>query len=220
MTTSSFAGRLVVLMGGATPLAAEIEGRFSQAGAKTLPVQIGANVNRTLEASGIQQGIDVWVNLGGVDLPGPAERIGAPDWNAYLESRLTATFLGAQAAGRHMLERGAGVIVNLVTEAAFMPVEGSAARSIAEAGIVMLTQALGIEWAKRGVRVVGVCVGPLDSSVEPGMRSAVIRRSPMRRLGTVQEIAETVLYVASDQASYIVGETLRVDGGWTAYQLF
>jgi 2-deoxy-D-gluconate 3-dehydrogenase len=216
MTTADFAGKLVVLMGGATPLGAEIERRFVAAGATTLPVHSNANVSRALDASGFQQGIDVWINLGGVDLPGPAERISAPDWNAYLEARLSATFLGAQAAGRHMLERGTGVIVNLVSEAAFMPVEGSAARSIAEAGIVMLTQALGIEWAKRGVRVVGVCAGPLEVDAADSVK----RRSPLHRAGRLGEVAEAVLYVASNQASYVVGETLRVDGGWTAYQLF
>jgi NAD(P)-dependent dehydrogenase (short-subunit alcohol dehydrogenase family) len=79
---------------------------------------------------------------------------------------------------------------------------------------------LGIEWAKRGVRVVGVLAGPLATGQADEERRTLERRSPMHRLGMREEVAEAVLYVASDQASYVVGETLRVDGGWTAYQLF
>jgi 3-oxoacyl-[acyl-carrier protein] reductase len=91
----------------------------------------------------------------------------------------------------------------------------------------MLTQALGIEWAKRGVRVVGVAPGVVMTElVQKGIdegtakMDAYLHRTPMRRLGMVDEIAEAVLFLASDQASYIVGEVMRVDGGWAAYQLF
>ena len=90
-----------------------------------------------------------------------------------------------------------------------------------------LTEALGIEWAKRGVRVVGIAPGVIltdmvRQTVEEGQGdlAAWERRTPMRRLGTVDEIAEAALFLSSAEASYIVGETLRVDGGWTAYQLF
>jgi NAD(P)-dependent dehydrogenase (short-subunit alcohol dehydrogenase family) len=91
----------------------------------------------------------------------------------------------------------------------------------------MLTQALGIEWAKRGVRVVGIAPGVVmtelvQKGIDEGTAKldAYVRRTPMRRLGTIQEIAEAVFFLASDEASYIVGEVMRVDGGWVAYQLF
>ncbi len=91
----------------------------------------------------------------------------------------------------------------------------------------MLTQALGIEWAKRGVRVVGIAPAVVmtemvQKGIDEGTATLELyeRRTPMRRLGSIQEIAEAVYFLASDEASYVVGETLRVDGGWVAYQLF
>ena len=90
-----------------------------------------------------------------------------------------------------------------------------------------MTEALGIEWAGRGVRVGGVAPGVvMTDMVRKGLEEGTAtvdtyeRRTPMRRLGAPSEVAEAVLYLASDQASYITAETLLVDGGWTAYQLF
>lgn len=121
----------------------------------------------------------------------------------------------------------AGIIVNMASLTGYLAVEGRVAYTAAKAGLIMLTQALGIEWADRGVRVVGLAPGVvLTEMVEKGLAEGTAsqemyeRRTPMRRLGTPQEIAEAVLYLASDEASYIVGEVLRVDGGWGAYQLF
>jgi NAD(P)-dependent dehydrogenase (short-subunit alcohol dehydrogenase family) len=91
----------------------------------------------------------------------------------------------------------------------------------------MLTEMLGVEWARRGVRVVGVAPGPVLTElvrqvIADGKASAELyeRRTPLHKLGAVEDIAEAVLFLASDEASYITAETLRVDGGWVAYQLF
>ena len=95
------------------------------------------------------------------------------------------------------------------------------------AGLVMLTQALGTEWAKRGVRVVGVATSAVmhagareGSTADMASDKGPDRRTPLRRRGTSKELSEAVLYLASDAAQYVVAETLRVDGGWVAYQLF
>jgi len=88
----------------------------------------------------------------------------------------------------------------------------------------MLTQALGIEWAARGVRVVGVAPGAIaDTNISDeveGPTQLYGRRTPLGRLGTVEELAEAVLFLAGNEASYLTAETMRVDGGWVAYQLF
>ena len=91
----------------------------------------------------------------------------------------------------------------------------------------MLTQSLGIEWAARGVRVVGIAPSVVMTElVQKGLAEgtasveAYEHRTPMRRLGEKEEISEAVLYLASDEASYVVAETLRVDGGWGAYSYF
>ena len=144
---------------------------------------------------------------------GPAEALPAELWEAQLTEVLSSAFFGAQAAAQVMLAQGRGVIVNLTYENGRKPLEGQVAANVANAGVMALTESLGIEWARRGLRVVGISLAPEGSERH-------LPRLPLRRLGTPDEIAEAVAFLASDQASYITAETLRVDGGWGAYQLF
>ena len=171
--------------------------------------------------------VDVWVNNAGIANKGPAESLSIQAWDDSIAVMLSGAFYCSQAAGRQMLAQGFGVIVNVASTGGLQYIEGRVAYSVPKAGLIMLTQALGIEWAKRGVRVVGVAPGVvMTEMVQKGIdqgtanMDAYHRRTPMRRLGTVDEIAEAVLFLASDQASYIVGEVMRVDGGWAAYQMF
>jgi 3-oxoacyl-[acyl-carrier protein] reductase len=171
--------------------------------------------------------IDVWVNNAGIARKGPAESLSRADWDDSLAVMLSGAFYCSQAVGREMLARGSGVIINVASVNGYFPIEGRVAYSVAKAGLVMLTEALGIEWAARGVRVVGVAPGVVMTDlvaqgIAAGTASIEVyeRRTPMRRLGQIDEVAEAVVFLASGAASYIVGETLRVDGGWTAYQLF
>lgn len=171
--------------------------------------------------------IDAWINNAGVSHLGPAESLSQLDWDDSIATMLSGTFYCCQAAGRHMLARGAGVIVNIASVTGLMHETGRAAYSTAKAGVIALTEALGIEWAKRGVRVVGIAPGVIMTEMVQqtiadgqGTQAAWERRTPMRRLGSIDEVAEAAVFLSSAEASYIVGETLRVDGGWAAYQLF
>lgn len=171
--------------------------------------------------------IDVWANNAGIARRGPAETLSRSDWDDSLAVMLDGAFYCSQSVGRRMLERGAGVIVNNASVNGYYPIEGRVAYSVAKAGLIMLTKSLGIEWARHGVRVVGIAPGVVrtdivDRALSAGAASVETyeRRTPMRRLGTAEEIAEAVCYLASDEATYITAETLAVDGGWTAYQLF
>lgn len=171
--------------------------------------------------------IAVWVNNAGVSRPGPATTLARADWTESIDVMLSGAFWCSQAVGRRMVERRSGVIVNIASVNGYYPIEGRVAYSVAKAGLVRLTEALGIEWAPYGVRVVGVAPGVVMTDmvarqVASGAASlaAYERRTPMHRLGEVDEVAEAVLFLASGEATYITGETLRVDGGWTAYQLF
>ncbi len=193
-----------------------------------LDVRDAAGAERVVESLVADHGrIDVWVNNAGVAYKGPAESLSLAEWDESVAVMLSGAFYCAQAVGRRMLERGAGVIVNVASVNAYQPIEGRVAYSVAKAGLVSLTEALGIEWASRGVRVVGVAPGVVmtdlvAAGIVAGTASAETyqRRTPMHRLGEIDEVAEAVAFLASPAASYIVGETLRVDGGWTAYQLF
>jgi len=171
--------------------------------------------------------LDVWVNNAGVWRRAPAETMPAAAWEDSLAVMLSGAFYGSQAAAAHMLPAGRGVIVNISSVEAYQIVEGHVAYSVAKAGLVQLTEALGVEWAGRGVRVVGVAPGVLatgwlerDAGWGAALAQTYERRTPMHRLGQPEEVAEAVLFLASDEASYITAETLPVDGGWTAYQLF
>jgi 3-oxoacyl-[acyl-carrier protein] reductase len=188
------------------------------------PEQSAALVERLAQAHGH---IDVWVNNAGIARKAPAESLPLEAWDESIAVMLSGVFYCSQAAGRQMLEQGSGVIVNVASVGGMKHIEGRVAYSVPKAGVIMLTQALGVEWAKRGVRVVGIAPGVvMTEMVQKGIDEgtarldAYIRRTPLRRLGTIEEIAEAVSFLASDEASYIVGEVMRVDGGWVAYQLF
>jgi NAD(P)-dependent dehydrogenase (short-subunit alcohol dehydrogenase family) len=184
-----------------------------------------ALVEKTVRA---HEALDIWVNAAGLSHRAPAEEWTREAWEEHIATLLSGTFHGAQAAGRQMLKQGRGVIVNLASVEAAQPIEGRVGQCVAKAGVVALTEALGVEWAKRGVRVVGVAVPPLvevppDQRVkEGGWEDPEVhkRRTPLRRLATVDDVAEAVLFLASDEAAYITAETLRVDGGWAAYNMF
>ena len=188
------------------------------------PEQSLALVDRLVKAHGH---IDVWVNNAGIAHKAPAESISIEAWDESIAVLLSGAFYCSQAVGRQMLAQGSGVIINIASVGGMQHIEGRIAYSVPKAGLIMLTQALGVEWAKRGVRVVGIAPGVVMTElVQKGIDEgtarldAYLRRTPMRRLGTIEEIAEAAVFLASDQASFITGEVMRVDGGWASYQLF
>jgi NAD(P)-dependent dehydrogenase (short-subunit alcohol dehydrogenase family) len=192
-----------------------------------LDVRDSAESLRLVQKVTAQHGkIDIWVNNAAVPhmSSAAAETFPREWWEATIAENLSGVFYCSQAAGRHMLSRGQGVIVNVAAMDGYRPMEGRVAYSVAEAGVIMLTQALGIEWAGRGVRIVGIAHGAIADAkttdeVED-LTQLYERRTPLGRLGTVEEIAEAVLFLAGNEASYLTAETMRVDGGWIAYQLF
>jgi NAD(P)-dependent dehydrogenase (short-subunit alcohol dehydrogenase family) len=188
------------------------------------PVQSAALVEKL---SAEYDHLDVWVNNAGVAYKGPAETLPWEQFDEAVSVMLSGAFYCSQAAGRQMLAQGRGVIINVASTSAYQYIQGRVACSVPKAGLIMLTQALGVEWSGRGVRVVGIAPGVvMTEMVQKGLDEGTARldlyerRTPLRRLGTVEEIAEAVFWLASDEAAYVVAETLRVDGGWTAYQLF
>lgn len=190
------------------------------------PAQSVALVAKLAKARGR---IDVWVNNAGVSLLAPAEEMPLHYWDESIAVMLSGVFYCCQAAGKRMLQQGQGVIINVSGVNGMVHEKDYAAYSAAKAGVVALTEALGVEWAGRGVRVAGVAPSvvltdmvqqALAQEGAPHSPRHVERRAPMKRPATVDEVAETVFYLASDEASYIVAETIRVDGGYVAYQLF
>ena len=252
----TYAGKTVVVTGGAGGLGLEMGRRFGEAGATIILTDIHSDMGdaaaQALRAAGREAyfhmldvrdpeqsrvlvnrivpehgAIDVWVNNAGVAHKGPAESLPVYQWRETIDVMLSGAFYCSQAVSEPMLARGEGVIVNIASVIGCKPIEGRVAYGTAKAGLISLTEALGIEWAKRGVRVVGVAPAVvMTDMVRKGLAEgtatveAYERRTPMRRLGQPDEVADAVLFLASDAAAYITAETLPIDGGWTAYQLF
>ncbi len=166
--------------------------------------------------------VDLLINCAGVIIRGGAETYTDQQWRQVIDTDLNGVFWCSRAASRGMLDKGAGVIVNVGSVAAMVGLSGRASYTTAKAGLSGLTRTLALEWAGRGVRVNTIAPGwTLTEMVQSGFDSnslderALVARIPMGRLATTNEIASVVLFLASDAASYITGQVLTVDGGFT-----
>ena len=178
-------------------------------------------VSSTLERFGQ---VDVLVNNAGVGRAHPAEDEPAENFRRVIDVNLNAVFMLSRIAARAMLERGSGSIVNIASMyglVAAAPV-AQASYCASKGGVVNLTRELGAQWARRGVRVNALAPGFFPSEMGSEMiedeRSArfLRRNTPIGRPGLPHELDGALLFLASDASSYMTGQTLVVDGGWTA----
>ena len=194
-------------LGGASGIAADVS---DEAGC-------GALIARTLGEFGR---IDVLVNNAGTSLAGPAEELAPEDWRRILDLNLSGPFYLCQHAARAMLAADGGVIVNVASVAAFTTPPLRVSYVAAKAGLVAMTKAMAAEWAPR-IRVNAIAPGYVETDLLADLmaqgavnRAVLEARAPYGRLGHPNEIAQAVLFLASDGAEYIHGVTLPVDGGW------
>jgi NAD(P)-dependent dehydrogenase (short-subunit alcohol dehydrogenase family) len=162
----------------------------------------------------------VLVNTAAVLRPGGLDTLSLAEWNAVLSVNLTGYFLCAQIFGRQMRTHGHGSLVHVSSVAGSNAQGQSGAYSVSKAGVIMLSQQLANEWGPHGIRsnVVspGLVITPMSQSFydTPGVterRKAVV---PMRRIGMPQDIADAILFLASDRSSYVSGDEITVDGGF------
>jgi len=167
--------------------------------------------------------LDIWVNNAGGALPTPFAEIGEAQYRAELAKNFDTTWFGCQAALRAMKPRRRGAIVNLSSGGALLASEGLHAYAAAKAAVISLTRNLALEYGPLGIRVNAIAPGPILTPVFaeylktlPGGGANHGSHVPLRRLGKPEEIAAAALFLASDDASYVSGATLPVDGAITA----
>lgn len=187
-------------------------------------VTSGDALNRVIETIGNTYGrLDVLVTCAAAQpASGPSEALPLSDWQQVMDIDLTGTFLSCQAAGRMMLEKGYGRIVNVASFHVTATYPERTAYVAAKAGVVGMTEALAVEWGGRGITVNAIAPGPILTprtqwflSQDPKNEQGMIGRTPNGRLGTVEEVAATLVFLCSKGAGHINGQTITIDGGWT-----
>lgn len=187
-------------------------------------VAVPADLERLVEVALDRFGhIDVLVNNAGTSWVGPAEEEPLDEWRKVIDVNLTGLFALTQLVGRHMLERGSGSIVNITSMlggVASAPVK-QASYIATKGAVTNLTRQLGAEWGRRGVRVNGIGPGWFRTELTADMEDDasqrfIARNCPMARMGEAHELDGALLYLAGAASTYVTGQTLVVDGGWTA----
>ncbi len=167
--------------------------------------------------------IDVLVNNAGINpIWRGIEKISLEDWQAIVDVNLTGVFLCCKHLGRVMAERGAGSIVNVSSVAGHVGLTRSVPYCATKGGVEMLSKALALDWAKR-VRVNCLAPGYVDTDLTSGLlhhqtlSRPFLDHTPMGRFGVPADMAGAAVFLASDASAYMTGQSLVVDGGWTAH---
>jgi NAD(P)-dependent dehydrogenase (short-subunit alcohol dehydrogenase family) len=169
-------------------------------------------------------GVGVLVNNAGIGRLGPSMSLPLEDWQAQLDVMATGVFLCCREFGKMMRASGGGVIVNISSINGIVAFPMRLAYSAAKAAVISMTKVLAVEWAGYGIRVNAVAPGNTRTGLFELAASeghidldAYMDHTPLRRLAEPEEIAETALYLASPRSSYLTGQVIVPDGGWTAF---
>ena len=180
-------------------------------------------VGGTIEAFGT---IDILINNAGMSAALPTLELGLDRWQKVVDLNMTSVFLCSREAARHMLESGGGSIINTASIMSFSSFPRRLAYGATKAAVVMMTRMLAAEWAPT-IRVNAVAPGYTRTEMVEKLQAegridldAIEHRTPLRRIARPDEMAGAYTFLASDEASYVTGETIAVDGGWLAFGAF
>ncbi|MGH8429204.1 MAG: SDR family NAD(P)-dependent oxidoreductase, partial [Solimonas sp.] len=207
-------------------LQAELEQAGGEAVSVALDVQASASVQDAFDAAEKALGpIDIVVNNAGISIVKPALEMPEADWDAVVDTNLRGAWLVAQTAGKRWVQaRRPGVIVNIASILGLRTIGHVAPYNASKAGLIHLTRALAMEWARHDIRVNAICPGYIETEMNSdfwktpaGQR--LIERIPQRRIGQPEHLDGALLLLASDAGAFMTGSVITVDGGHTVSSL-
>lgn len=222
-------GAAVVVASRNIELLHSVANKIHEEGGKALALQVDVRsyesvdemVHKSMERFGR---LDIMVNNAGISMAIPSELLSVQDWNRALETDLFGVFYGCQCAARKMIPQGGGCIINITSTYGMVAAPYRAAYCSSKAAANMLTKVLAIEWAKKNIRVNAIAPGYFRTElvqevIDSGMLpvGAIEKRTPLGRIGEVEEIIGLAVYLASAESSFMTGSIINIDGGWEAY---
>jgi NAD(P)-dependent dehydrogenase (short-subunit alcohol dehydrogenase family) len=184
----------------------------------TNPDEVEGMVARTIDEFGA---VDILVNNSGTSWGAPAEEYPLEGWQKVVDVNLTGTFLCSQATGRHMLERGAGKIINIASVAGLLGAPTHIRRAVAysssKGGVLSMTRDLACQWGRRGITVNAIAPGWFASAMADKVlghvHEEIVEGIPLGRVGGETDLKGTIVFLAAPASDYITGHTIIVDGG-------
>lgn len=239
---SKLQGKVAVITGGASGIGAATAKLFSEHGAKLVLVDlqedlgtsfaqelpdaifVKADVTNEEQVANVFEKakeafgqVDIVFNNAGIGKVTPTHEVSYDEWRKTVAVDLDGVFLVAREAIRAFQQTGGGVIVNTASMYGWVGSPGSAAYNAAKGGVVNFTRSIGLEYAEHNIRVNALCPGFIDTPIIPEESKDILKQmTPMKRLGQSEEMAKAVLFLASDDSSFMTGASLVVDGGYTA----
>ena len=223
-------GSSVVLAGRSYDLLGKVCDEIRASGGEGYPVRMDVrdphSVAQAVEEAASRFGrIDVLINNSGISMVSPSESLSYEDWKNAIDTNLSGVFFCSRAVAAHMIDQGiSGCIINISSTFGKTPVPRRAAYCASKAAVDMLTRVLAAEWAEKKIRVNAIAPGYLKTEFiqqleEQGKLDtrSLKKRIPQGRIGSAEEITGMAVFMAGDEATYMTGSVVYIDGGWTAY---